>query len=87
MNHYSKEELDRYLHKDVNFITKQKIKKHLFKCTECSKAFDELKEDDTLFDEIRSTYCEEISNTSIEQQTYTNLSTILGNPQKDSSVA
>jgi hypothetical protein len=87
MNHYSKEELDQYYHKDINFLTRQKIKKHLPKCSECSSVFEGLKDDDELLDDIRETCRENISDTGFEQQTYTQLISILGKQQKGSSIA
>lgn len=87
MNHYSKEDLDRYLHKDVNFMTRQKIKKHLSGCVACTKTFNELKEDDNLLKEIRNSFQEANPIDSIDDKTYTNLSSILGKPQIGSSIA
>ena len=87
MNHYSKEELDQYYHKDINFIARQKIKKHLVQCYECSKVFKTLKDDDELLNEIRKSCQENVPDSGTEQETYVKLSSILGRKEHSSSIA
>ena len=87
MNHYQKEELDRYLHKDVNFVTRRKIKNHLNNCSVCSKILQQLVDDDNLLKDIRQSYKQNIPDNGIGQKTYTKLSSILGGTRTGSSVA
>jgi hypothetical protein len=86
MKHYSKEELDQYVHKDVNFLLKRRIKSHLHGCSKCSKVLEELIEDDRLLNDIRSSVRDSTTESNSDK-TYSNLSSIFGSGRKDSSIA
>lgn len=78
MSHFSKEKLDRYLHQDVNFITRQKIKNHLSNCKECKLILEELQGDDKLLIDIRNLKKRATPEKALSSKSYTELSSILG---------
>ncbi len=53
MKHYSKIELDRYLHDDMNILLRVACSKHLKNCEQCKNSLSELKNDDQVIEQIR----------------------------------
>lgn len=53
MKHFSKPELDRYIHKDMNILSRFVLSVHLNKCDACYKLLEELRHDDEILVNIR----------------------------------
>ncbi len=54
MKHYTKEELDMYRHGQMSVLGRIGCASHLQNCSECAKLMEELKEDDKLIADLRS---------------------------------
>jgi len=54
MKHYTKEELDLYRNGEMSVLGRIACTNHLHNCRDCTKLLEELKEDDSLIDNLRS---------------------------------
>jgi hypothetical protein len=54
MNHYSKIELDRYLHNNMNMLARLSCTKHIKQCDNCNQLLNEIKADEQMLKDIRN---------------------------------
>ena len=79
--HYSLSDLEKYTKKDINFVHRFFIKRHLNKCKECKDRLQCIGENEDLLNSIRNAINEDIPQT--DKQVYKKLETLLSSDVAD----